>query len=48
MMATSSPNNAAPGEGDARRGGSNEYTQAMFLSRIRKIMHTPVNPSFTI
>ena len=30
-----------------RRGGSNEYPQSMFLSR-RKIMYTPVNPSFTI
>ena len=31
-----------------RRGGSNEYTQSMFLSRNKKIMYTPVNPSFTI
>ena len=31
-----------------RRGGSNEYPQSMFLSKIRKIMYTPVNPSFTI
>ena len=31
-----------------RRGGSNEYPQSMFLSRNKKIMHTPVNPSFTI
>ena len=31
-----------------RRGGSNEYPQSMFFSRIRKIMYTPVNPSFTI
>ena len=31
-----------------RRGGSNEYPQSMFLSKIRKIMFTPVNPSFTI
>ena len=30
------------------RGGSNECPQSMFLSRIRKIMYTPVNPSFTI
>ena len=30
-----------------RRGSSNEYPQSMFLSRIRKIMYTPVNPSFT-
>ena len=31
-----------------RRGGSNEYPQSMLLSKIRKIMYTPVNPSFTI
>ena len=31
-----------------RRGGSNEYPQSMLLGRIRKIMYTPVNPSFTI
>ena len=31
-----------------RRGGSNEYPQSMFLSRIRKIMYTPVDPSFTV
>ena len=31
-----------------RRGGSNEYRQSMFLSRNKKIMYTPVNPSFTI
>ena len=31
-----------------RRGGSNEYPQSMFLSKVRKIMYTPVNPSFTI
>ena len=31
-----------------RRGGSNEYPQSMFFSTIRKIMYTPVNPSFTI
>ena len=30
-----------------RRGGSNEYTQSMFLAEIRKLMYTPVNPSFT-
>ena len=30
------------------RGGSNEYPQSMFLSRNKKIMYTPVNPSFTI
>ena len=31
-----------------RRGGSNEYPQSMFINKIRKIMYTPVNPSFTI
>ena len=31
-----------------RRGGSNKYTQSMFWAEIRKIMYTPVNPSFTI
>ena len=32
-----------------RRGGSNEYPQSMFLSRNKKkLMYTPVNPSFTI
>ena len=31
-----------------RRGGSNEYPQCMLFSKIRKIMYTPVNPSFTI
>ena len=31
-----------------RRGGSNEYPQSMFWAEIRKIMFTPVNPSFTI
>ena len=31
-----------------RRGDSNEYPQSMFWAEIRKIMHTPVNPSFTI
>ena len=31
-----------------RRGGSNEYSQSMFRSEIRKIIYTPVNPSFTI
>ena len=29
------------------RGGSNEYQQSMFLSKIRKIMYTSVNSSFT-
>ena len=27
---------------------SNEYPQSMFWAEIRKKMHTPVNPSFTI
>ena len=31
-----------------RRGGSNEYPQSMFLSRNKKKMYTPINPSFTI
>ena len=31
-----------------RRGGSNEYPQSLFISKIRQIMYTPVNPSFTI
>ena len=31
-----------------RRGGSNEYLQSMFWTEIRKLMYTPVNPSFTI
>ena len=31
-----------------RRGGSNEYPQSMFVSKIRKIMYIPVNPSSTI
>ena len=31
-----------------QRGGSNEYLQSTFSSRNEKIMHTPVNPSFTI
>ena len=30
------------------RGGSNEYPQSMFWAEIRKLMYTPVNPSFTI
>ena len=29
-------------------GSSNEYPQSMFFSKIRKIMYTPVNPSFTM
>ena len=31
-----------------RRGSSNEYPQSLFFSKSRKIMYTPVNPSFTI
>ena len=31
-----------------RRRGSNGYPQSMFLSIDKKIMYTPVNPSFTI
>ena len=31
-----------------RRGGSNEFPQSIYLSRNKKIMYTPVNPSFTI
>ena len=31
-----------------RQGGSNAYPQSMFLSRNKKIMYTPANPSFTI
>ena len=31
-----------------RRGGSNEYPQSMFLCRNKKILYTPINPSFTI
>ena len=31
-----------------RRGGSNEYSKSMFLSRNVKKMYTPVNPSFNI
>ena len=31
-----------------RRGGSNGYPQSLFWAEIRKIMYTPVNPSFTI
>ena len=31
-----------------QRGGSNEYPQSMFLSINKKIMFTPINPSFTI
>ena len=32
----------------SHRGGSNEYPQSMCWAEIRKIMHTPVNPRFTI
>ena len=31
-----------------RWGGSNEYPQSMFWTEIRKLMYTPVNPSFTV
>ena len=31
-----------------RRGGSNEYHNLCFWAEIRKIMYTPVNPSFTL
>ena len=31
-----------------RRGDSNQYPQFMYLSRNKKIMYTPVNPSFAI
>ena len=31
-----------------RRGGSNEYHNLCFWAEIRKIIYTPVNPSFTI
>ena len=31
-----------------RRGGSNEHPKSMFWAEIRKIMYTPVNPSFII
>ena len=34
--------------GPPRRVGSNEYPQSMVWSKIRKILYTPVNPSFTI
>ena len=30
------------------RGGSNKYPQFMFWAEIRKLMYTPVNPTFTI
>ena len=31
-----------------RRGSPNEYPQSIFWAEIRKLMFTPVNPSFTI
>ena len=31
-----------------RRGGYNEYPQSLFWAEIRKIMYTPVNPSFSM
>ena len=31
-----------------RWGGSNEYPESLFWAEIRKIIYTPVNPSFTI
>ena len=31
-----------------RWGGSNEYHNLCFWAEIRKIMYTPINPSFTI
>ena len=31
-----------------RRGGYNEYPKSMFWADIRKIIYTPVNPTFTI
>ena len=31
-----------------RRGGSNEYPHSMCLTKVRKLMYTPVNPSFTV
>ena len=31
-----------------KQDGSNEYLQSMFLSIDKKIVYTPVNPSFTI
>ena len=33
---------------EKKRGGSYEYPQSVFSNKIRKIMYTPVNPSFTI
>ena len=31
-----------------RRGGSNEYPLSIFWTEIRKLLYTPVNPSFTV
>ena len=31
-----------------RQGGSNQFPQSMFSKKIRKIIYTPVNPSFTL
>ena len=31
-----------------RRGSSNEYSQSMFWSKIKKNRYTPANPSFAI
>ena len=31
-----------------RRGGSNEHPQSVFRAEIRKVMYTPLNPSFNI
>ena len=31
-----------------RRGGSNEYHNLCFWAETRKVMYTPINPSFTI
>ena len=30
------------------QGSSNKYPQSMFWAEIRKLMYTPVNPSFTV
>ena len=31
-----------------RWGGSNEYPQSMFWAKISKIIHTPINPNFSV
>ena len=36
------------GSNEYCRGGSNEYPQPNFFSKIRTIMYTPVNPSFSV